>query len=509
MKQKVRYVLFFLGGLFLFVLLYQQQAAGSFLDRVLYGVPADEAKVDLSPQQQEREVVGRLGNRIGQSRSAEPQAGQGQGQAPRQGYPDLVYAAERATESVVFIRTMAEAEYVAGNWMNWFFDQPFFEPGKKERVASGSGVIFSEDGYVVTNYHVIEGADRIEVVYKRKKFDAELMGVDPSTDLAVVKVTDDAPFAVITLGDSDAVRLGEWVLAIGNPFNLTSTVTAGIVSAKGRSIHVLKDRFPIESFIQTDAAINPGNSGGALVNGMGELIGINTAIFSKTGYYSGYGFAVPANLVSKVVKDIIRYGEVQRAYMGISLQDMDSDTAEKMGMDTITGVIVAGVQMESAAERAGLLAGDIILKVDGVVVDNIAALEERIGHAYPGDTLQLSIVRDGTTIERTITLLNREGSTAVMRSNIYYSQSLGATLEVLSRIERNLLGVSYGVRIKKVKQGFIARLRIPQNFVITHVNREPVRDVATLEKLLLGGTGKTVVEGVDERGYRLYYTYHL
>ena len=286
-------------------------------------------------------------------------------------------------------------------------------------------------------------------------------------------------------------------------------MTAGIVSAKGRSIHLLKDRFPIESFIQTDAAINPGNSGGALVNQEGALIGINTAIFSKTGYYSGYGFAVPSNLVDKVVRDIIRHGEVQRAYIGVSLQDMDSDTAEKMGLETITGVIITGIQVESAAERASLQSGDIILSIDGEEIASMAALEERVGHAHPGDTLMFSIMREGTRHEKRITLLNREGSTAVIKRNTYYSQSLGAILEVLSKIERNVLGIPHGVRIKKAKRGLIFRLRIPQNFVITRINGEPVSDVKTLEKLLLNGKGKTVIEGVNEHGRRLFYTYYL
>ncbi|MEQ9305937.1 MAG: trypsin-like peptidase domain-containing protein, partial [Marinoscillum sp.] len=230
---------------------------------------------------------------------------------------DFVLASERTQSSVVFIQTLSEYEYRTGSWLDWFF-----EPRSSQQISSGSGVILSEDGYIVTNNHVIENADRIKVVHGKKTYDAKMIGKDPSTDLAVLKIEmNDLP--AIQFANSDDVSVGQWVLAVGNPFNLTSTVTAGIVSAKGRNINILKDKFPIESFIQTDAAINPGNSGGALVNTQGALIGINTAILSRTGTYSGYGFAVPSNIVRKVFDDVRKYGEVQKAFTGAEFIDIN------------------------------------------------------------------------------------------------------------------------------------------------------------------------------------------
>ena len=261
---------------------------------------------------------------------------------------DFKKASEISTPSVVFVQTLSEVEYRTGGWMNWFF-----EPRSSQRIGSGSGVVFSADGYIVTNNHVIQDADEITVIAGKKSFQAELVGRDPSSDLAVIKVNSDE-LPVIKRGDSEKVAVGEWVLAVGNPFNLTSTVTAGIVSAKGRNINILKDKFPIESFIQTDAAINPGNSGGALVNSEGELIGINTAILSRTGSYAGYGFAIPVNIVKKVFNDLVKYGEVQKAFTGLEFIDIDSELADRLGIKNLDGVIVADVKYGSASDKAGV-----------------------------------------------------------------------------------------------------------------------------------------------------------
>ncbi len=259
---------------------------------------------------------------------------------------NFVEASEKSTGSVVFIQTLSEVEYRTGGWMDWFF-----EPRSSQRVGSGSGVVFSNDGYIVTNNHVIMDADEITVIAGKKSFEAELIGRDPSSDLAVIKINSDE-LPAIDKGDSEQVRVGEWVLAVGNPFNLTSTVTAGIVSAKGRNINILRDKFPIESFIQTDAAINPGNSGGALVNAEGKLIGINTAILSRTGSYAGYGFAIPVNIVKKVFNDLVKYGEVQKAFSGADFIDIDSELASKIGIEDLDGVLITDVKPDGAADPA-------------------------------------------------------------------------------------------------------------------------------------------------------------
>ncbi|MEO1256571.1 MAG: trypsin-like peptidase domain-containing protein, partial [Bacteroidota bacterium] len=240
---------------------------------------------------------------------------------------NFVEASDKSTGSVVFIQTLSEVEYRTGGWMDWFF-----EPRSSQRIGSGSGVVFSEDGHIVTNNHVIMDADEITVIAGKRSYEATLVGRDPSSDLAVIKINS-TDLQAIEKGDSENVKVGEWVLAVGNPFNLTSTVTAGIVSAKGRNINILKDKFPIESFIQTDAAINPGNSGGALVNAKGQLIGINTAILSRTGSYAGYGFAIPVNIVKKVFNDLVRYGEVQKGFTGAEVIDIDSELARRIEID--------------------------------------------------------------------------------------------------------------------------------------------------------------------------------
>jgi len=312
---------------------------------------------------------------------------------------NFVVASVKSTSSVVFIQTLSEVEYRTGGWMDWFF-----EPRSSQRVGSGSGVVFSDDGYIVTNNHVIQDADEITVIAGKQTYEAELIGRDPSSDLAVIKInSNDLP--VIGIGNSEAVEVGEWVLAVGNPFNLTSTVTAGIVSAKGRNINILKDKFPIESFIQTDAAINPGNSGGALVNSEGALIGINTAILSRTGSYAGYGFAIPVNIVKKVFNDLVKYGEVQKAFTGIEFIDIDSELASRISLDNLDGVLITDVQRGGAADKAGIEKRDVIRKVNGTVIDSKSQLEEIMAKSYPGDQLELTYERDGSIENTNICLL--------------------------------------------------------------------------------------------------------
>ena len=417
---------------------------------------------------------------------------------------DFTTASANSTKSVVFIQTSSEIEYRRGGWMDWFF-----EARPQERVGSGSGVIMSQDGYIVTNNHVVEGADKIKVIHGKKSYTGELVGRDPSTDLAVIKVdANDLP--AIEVANSSEVQVGEWVLAVGNPFNLESTVTAGIVSAKGRNINILKDRFPIESFIQTDAAINPGNSGGALVNINGELIGINTAILSRTGSYAGYGFAVPSDIVVKVYNDFKRFGEVQKAYIGADYIDVDTEIASKLELQDMGGVIVAYVQEDGAARESGIKKGDVIREVNGMEIKGKASLEEIIGNSYPGDELNVSVLRDGKSLSKQLTLTNKEGTTDLLTSRTYYSDFLGAKFEPLPKVERDLYGIEYGIKVVEYnKSGFFARLDIPEGFIITTVNNSPIESPEEFAKIIERIRGNVIISGITERGRKVYFPYRF
>jgi len=415
---------------------------------------------------------------------------------------DFVEASKNSTSSVVFIQTLSEVEYRTGGWMDWFF-----EPRSSQRVGSGSGVVFSNDGYVVTNNHVIQDADEITVIAGKKSFEAELVGRDPGSDLAVIKVNSNE-LSEISIGDSESVAVGEWVLAVGNPFNLTSTVTAGIVSAKGRNINILRDKFPIESFIQTDAAINPGNSGGALVNAKGELIGINTAILSRTGSYAGYGFAIPVNIVKKVFNDLVKYGEVQKAFTGLDFIDIDSELAERLEISNLDGVIVANVKRGSAADKAGIEERDVIRNLNGIAISSKSQLEEIVAKSYPGDELKLALDRDGKMINKGITLTNREGTTDLIKRNIFHAEKLEARFEIVSKVERDLIGVENGVKVIDFeKNGFFSAFDIPEGFIITQINNRSIETPEELEKILTSIRGRFDVIGINERGRKVYYPY--
>lgn len=415
---------------------------------------------------------------------------------------DFVEASENSTSSVVFIQTLSEVEYRTGGWMDWFF-----EPRSSQRVGSGSGVVFSNDGYIVTNNHVINDADKITVIANKKSYDATLVGRDPGSDLAVIKITSSA-LPKITIGDSEQVSVGEWVLAVGNPFNLTSTVTAGIVSAKGRNINILKDKFPIESFIQTDAAINPGNSGGALVDAKGELIGINTAILSRTGSYAGYGFAIPVNIVKKVFNDLVKYGEVQKAFTGLDIMDIDSELATKLDIVDLNGVIVVEVSSGGASDKAGINERDVIRKVNGLSIQSKSQLEEIIAKSYPGDLLNLEIEREGKTLTKKLTLTNREGTTSLIKRDIFYAKNLEARFEKVSKVEKELLGIRGGVKVIDMeKEGFFAALDIPEGFIITQINNRSIDSPEELDKILSSIRGRFDIIGINERGRKVYYPY--
>ena len=336
-----------------------------------------------------------------------------------------------------------------------------------------------------------------------------MIGADPSSDLALIKV-DESDLPAIALGSSEDVRVGEWVLAVGNPFNLTSTVTAGIVSAKGRNINILRDRFPIESFIQTDAAINPGNSGGALVDRDGKLIGINTAILSRTGSYAGYGFAVPVDIVKKVYKDLREYGQVQKALTGAEFIDVDSEVAEKLGLEDYNGVIITDILRGSAAEKSKLEKGDVIKKINGEKVSSKAFMEEYIAQLYPGDKISLEISRDNREITKDLVLTNRDGTTKMLRREIFQSQELGVTFESVSKVEKSALGIRGGVRVVDYEnRGFFSKLDIPKGFIITSINGTVMDDPEELSNILIGIRGRVIIVGVNKNGRQDYYPFRF
>lgn len=419
--------------------------------------------------------------------------------------PDFVKASENATPSVVFIKTLANAQQRRSAWDDWFGWDPFGNMGPVS--SSGSGVIISDDGYIVTNNHVIDGADNIEVVLNnnKKSFTAKVIGTDPSTDLAVLKI-DAKDLPSIKVGNSENLKIGEWVVAVGNPFNLTSTVTAGIVSAKGRNISIVNNQFPIESFIQTDAAINPGNSGGALVNASGELIGINTAIVSKTGSYNGYGFAIPSNIVAKIVKDLIEFSEVQRAFTGMQVRDIDGTLSEKLKLNE--GVYVNVLQDDSPAEKAGINEGDVIIKVKGKQVKSKAEFDEQIAYRRPGDKVEVTVLRKGKENSFTLILTNRNGTTAVIKKQSVSSTALGADFEPISKIEKDRYKVENGFKVTHIKSGRIRQMGIPEGFIFVTINKVKYTDVNAFIKDFERVKGQVRIEGVHPNGTKGYYSFY-
>lgn len=432
---------------------------------------------------------------------------------------NFVYAAEAATPAVVHIRSkyegnsgLAQRSPQGRHPFEEMFPDIFGAPGQNPhrqqgipRGASGSGVIISEDGYIVTNNHVIDKASTIEVVMSdNRKFEAELIGTDPSTDLAVLKVKE-ANLPYIKYGNSDAIRVGEWVLAVGNPYELNSTVTAGIVSAKARNIGILRDQMGVESFIQTDAAVNPGNSGGALVNLKGELIGVNTAIASPTGSYSGYSFAVPAALVSKIVGDLVEFGAVQRALLGVSIGNVNADLAEAEGLETIRGVYVSGVSEGSAASEAGLEQGDVIVEINEAPINTVAQLQESIAKNRPGDKVSIAYLRDGKLKRAGAILKNSMGTTKVVAKSDKLEIG-GAQLANLSPQDMQKYGIEGGVKVERLGNGKWKQSKIQEGFVITAVDNKKINNTEELAAALSGKRGEgTLIEGVYPNGEKVYY----
>ncbi|HPE33269.1 MAG TPA: trypsin-like peptidase domain-containing protein [Bacteroidales bacterium] len=423
--------------------------------------------------------------------------------------PDFIAAADMTVHAVVHIKTEVSMR-------NSIYDDFFFEffgiPPQPSQplVATGSGVIITSDGYIVTNNHVVQNAIRLEVTLNDKRsFEAEIVGTDPSTDLALIKI-DASGLPFLSYGDSDQIQVGEWVLAVGNPFNLTSTVTAGIVSAKARNINILGTAGAIESFIQTDAPVNRGNSGGALVNTKGELVGINAAIASNTGSYAGYSFAIPVNIVKKVVTDFITFGELQRAYIGVTIRDIDSEFAKEIGLDSPQGVYVVSVVENSSADDADIRAKDIIIEIEGKPINSVSHLLETIGQRNPGDRVSVKINRENKIIEKSLLLKNRENSTEIIVSKDKVdNELLGAVFEEVPVAELDRLGIKNGVQVKTLRHGELLNKGVREGFIITHIDKSPVKNADDIEKLLEGKRGGVLLEGVYPSGKRSYYALGL
>ncbi|WP_420317565.1 Do family serine endopeptidase [Ekhidna sp.] len=421
---------------------------------------------------------------------------------------NFVFAAKNATPSVVHIRTSYSDGSRANSPFNEFFKDYFGERydrrGGPSRGA-GSGVVISPDGYIVTNNHVIENADDIEIVLNdNRSYQAKVIGVDADTDLAVLKI-DEENLVAAKYGDSDDINIGEWVLAIGNPYEFRSTVTAGIISAKGRNINILDGDYRIESFIQTDAAVNPGNSGGALVNLNGELVGINTAIASPSGAFAGYSFAVPVSLVKKVVSDLVEYGAVQRALLGISIRDVNAQVAEQFDLDILKGVYVGGVMQGGAASKAGLEDGDVIVAIDDRPVNSVAQLQEQIAIKRPGDEVTVKFIRDGREKSVIAELRNEAGTIDVVELASDYRIE-GATFVDVSDDIKSKLDIDGGVQIAELGPGKWREVRMKEGFIITGIDNEKIRNIRDLENYFKRPrTDGILIEGVYPDGSKAHY----
>lgn len=424
---------------------------------------------------------------------------------------DFTFAAERSIPMVVHIRSTSLVGRTGSNdFFNDFFGNRRRRGEREERrQGSGSGVIISADGYIVTNNHVIEDAEEIEVqLHDNRIYKAKLIGTDPNTDIALIKINE-SDLSYMLFADSDEVRVGEWVLAVGNPFSLASTVTAGIVSAKGRSINIIGGDAPIESFIQTDAAVNPGNSGGALVNLQGDLIGINTAIATPNGVYAGYSFAVPSEIVAKIVEDLKSFGVVQRAYLGVLIRGLNGNMAESLGLALTEGVYIDSVMVNSAAEDAGVRKGDVVLKVDEVEVKNSPELLEQIGRHRPGDEVKLTLSRKGEIVNKVVKLKNQSGNTEIVEKKAPDAlEILGAEFETIEDEEAEKLDISGGVRVTRIISGRLKEeTSMEEGFIITHIDGEKVSSVRVLEEIIekKGDNEGVMLEGIYAGSSRKYF----
>jgi len=438
--------------------------------------------------------------------------------SPQAQLPDLTQAAEKSVHAVVHITTKVKAQSFGGSdnpLYDFFFGprgnspQPRgYNQEPEYNMGAGSGVIISSEGYIVTNNHVIEDADNIEVVLNdSRKFTAKVIGRDPNTDIALVKI-DAKELPYLTWGNSESLKLGEWVLAVGNPFNLTSTVTAGIVSAKSRSIGIMSGQMPLESFIQTDAAVNPGNSGGALVNASGELIGINAAIASRTGSYSGYSFAIPSSIAHKVVDDLKQFGGVQRALLGVEMRPVDDDLAKEKNLGKIEGVYVVRITEDGAARQAGIKAGDVITAVNGNQVNAPQQLQEQIGKYRPGDKVAISVKRNGDLKRYDVVLRNTKGDTSIVKESF---SVLGAEFAPITEKDKERLKIDEGIQVINLSNGKLKEAGVKNGFIITDINKSSVSSVEDIKRVLSQSSNKKpiLVEGVYPGGEWTYYVFKL
>lgn len=428
----------------------------------------------------------------------------------------FVKAAENTVDAVVHIRTeiisRGNSYYdFFGSLLEQLYGSNNLHVPENISVGYGSGVVISPDGYIVTNNHVVEGASKIEVTFNDKhKRTATIIGTDPSTDLALIKV-DGADYKYLTFADSDKVKVGEWVLAVGNPFNLTSTVTAGIVSAKARNINILGDGSTIESFIQTDAAINPGNSGGALVNMEGNLIGVNAAIASRTGSYEGYSFAIPSNIVKKVIEDFLQYGALQRAYLGVSIVEITEELAEEKDIKEMSGIYIMDVDERGGAKAAGIQEDDILLSVNGIDVNSNSQLIGVIGQYRPGDKVKVEILRDDEVLVKEVTLKNMQGTEEMHKEGeAFYNEILGVKLRALSSSMKSDLGVNHGLELVEIHEGVFKQRGITDDFIILSVNHQNVSSEKDLNKALNSSrNGKVRIEGTNSTGtYNITFEFY-
>ncbi|OYT11280.1 MAG: deoxyribonuclease HsdR [Bacteroidetes bacterium 4572_112] len=419
--------------------------------------------------------------------------------------PELKTAANKTLHAVVYILT--EFTRKSSVYDDYFSLNDFFgNRSSSVLMASGSGVIISSDGYIVTNNHVVQEADKITITLNDKRvYNAKVIGTDPTTDLALLKI-EEKDLEFVTYGNSDELEIGDWVLAVGNPFNLTSTVTAGIISAKARNINILGSNSAIESFLQTDAVVNPGNSGGALVDTDGKLVGINAAIASRTGSYIGYSFAIPVTIVKKVVKDLKEFGRVQRAFIGVTIADVDAKMAKKMDLDKIAGVYVKTVLDKGAAQSSGIQNGDIILKVEGFEVNSPAELLERVGLHRPGNKIKLSILHNQKIKDYNVVLTNEYGETSLDdNSGMNAMVRSGAKYEVVSNSLKKSLKINYGVQVVSIENGLFKSAGIRKGFIIQTIDKAKVSTVKEVEKALESSNGGILIEGIYPNGVRAYY----
>ncbi|MBB6460026.1 Do family serine endopeptidase [Flammeovirga kamogawensis] len=426
---------------------------------------------------------------------------------------NFVNAAEKSTPAVVHIKTYlnpssSRAPRNTPRLFHEFFSDPRSEGGQ---LGSGSGVILSADGYIATNNHVIDGADKIEVVLEDKHtFKATLVGTDPTTDLALLKVEYEDALPYLNFGNSDEIKIGEWVLAVGNPYELTSTVTAGIVSAKARNIGILRSKtgLSVESFIQTDAAVNPGNSGGALVDLNGNLIGINSAIASKTGSFTGYSFAIPSELVKKVMDDLRNYGAVQRALIGVQIAEVNQEIADEADLDKIAGVAIMGVTPQGAAEGAGIQEGDIIIKINNEDVNTVSELQEYIARKRPGDVVDVTVNRSGKNKVFNVKLKNTQNTTDIVsapKNTAEAIEALNAEVQPLSEKKATQLGIDGGLEVTTIAPNSkLAKAGLREGFIILYVDREPITSIDDLGNALRGKRGGILLEGMYPNGEREY-----